>query len=62
VYADSTRVGALITRTDVDLLRAFAERAALWIAARRGADDLARLGASRTPWQDVVRAQQLASA
>jgi hypothetical protein len=62
VYADSTRVGALITRTDLELLRAFAERAALWIAARRGADELARLGAARTPWSDIVQAQQLASA
>lgn len=62
VYADSTRVGALVTRTDLDLLLAFAERAALWIAARRGADELARLGAARTPWRDIVQAQQLASA
>ena len=62
VYADSRRVGALITRMDLDLLRAFAERAALWIAARRGMDELAGLSPAGTPWAEVVQAQQLAPA
>lgn len=62
VYADSRRVGALITDMDLELLRAFAERAALWIAARRGMDELAALAPSRTQWSDIVQAQQLASA
>lgn len=62
VYADSRRVGALITDMDLELLRVFAERAALWIGARRGMDELTRLTASRTHWSDVVQAQQLASA
>jgi transcriptional regulator with GAF, ATPase, and Fis domain len=62
VYADSTRVGALITGMDLELLAAFAERAALWIAARRGLDALSRLTPSRTAWSEIVQAQQLASA
>ena len=59
VYADSKRAGSLITSMDLDLLRAFAERAALWIAARRGVVALAELLPRQAPaWTDIVEAQQ----
>jgi transcriptional regulator with GAF, ATPase, and Fis domain len=62
VYADSRRAGALITSMDLELLRAFAERAALWLSARRGMDELARLAPQRPSWADIVQAQRLAAA
>jgi GAF domain-containing protein len=62
VYADSRRAGALITCMDLDLLRVFAERAALWLAARRGMDELSRLLPQRPSWADIVQAQRLAAA
>jgi hypothetical protein len=43
VYADSARAGNAVTTLDMQLLAAFAERAALWIAARRSAAELAAL-------------------
>ena len=42
-YADSQRPGSLVTTLDLELLKAFAERAALWIAARRSETALAGL-------------------
>jgi hypothetical protein len=62
VYADSRRPGSLITSLDLDLLRVFAERAALWIAARRSMEELARLAPERAAWDDIVQAQRLAAA
>ena len=62
VYADSRRPGALITCMDLDLLRVFSERAALWVAARRGMDELSRLLPQRPSWADIVQAQRLAAA
>jgi pSer/pThr/pTyr-binding forkhead associated (FHA) protein len=62
VYADSRRPGSLITSLDLDLLRVFAERAALWIAARRGMEELARLAPERPAWPDILQAQRLAAA
>ena len=62
VYADSARPGCVITAMDLELLLAFGERAALWIAAHRGLDQLARLAPGRTAWPDVLRAQGLAPA
>ena len=62
VYADSSRAGCVITDTDLEMLQAFGERAALWIAARRGLEDLSRLAPGRTAWPDVLRAQGLAPA
>lgn len=38
IYADRARPGPAITTLDVELLEAFAETAALWIAARRTSD------------------------
>jgi hypothetical protein len=61
-YADSSQPGALITTMDLDLLRAFAERAAVWIAARRGLDALAAMASGNPGWSDILAAQQLASA
>lgn len=61
-YADSSQPGALITTMDLDLLRAFSERAALWIAARRGLDALAALAPGRAGWAEILDAQQLAPA
>ncbi len=42
-YAESTRPGAVLTQLDTELLGAFVERAALWLAARTGDAELARL-------------------
>ncbi len=61
VYADSRAPGEALTGFDLDLLRAFSERAALWIAARREAESLARLGELRS-WDDVLAAQAGAGA
>ncbi|MFA6986056.1 MAG: FHA domain-containing protein [Arenimonas sp.] len=59
VYADSRRAGSVITTMDLDLLRAFAERASLWIAARRGVLALAELMPRAAPhWTEIVEAQQ----
>jgi hypothetical protein len=55
VYADSRRPGAAVTELDLDLLRAFSERAALWIAARRDARALAALAAP-SHWSDILAA------
>ena len=63
LYADSRIAGTVITTMDLDLLRAFAERAALWIAARRGIAALAELELpGRLGWTQIVDAQQLQSA
>jgi transcriptional regulator with GAF, ATPase, and Fis domain len=63
VYADSQRAGSVITSMDLDLLRAFAERASLWIAARRGVFALAELLPQEAPaWTDIVEAQERISA
>lgn len=55
IYADSRAPGEALTEFDLDLLRAFCERAALWIAARREAESLARLG-DLQPWDQVLAA------
>jgi hypothetical protein len=52
VYADSRRPGAAITELDLDLLQAFTGRAALWIAAHRDSDSLARLR-EQVRWDDI---------
>ena len=60
IYADRTRPGAPITTLDQALLEAFAERAALWIAARRTSDLLALQAATDAappvPWSEIVDA------
>lgn len=66
IYADRTRIGAPITTLDLELLDAFAERAALWIAARRTSDLLAlhavRDEASSLEWNAIVDAHGEAAA
>ncbi|MEO7251350.1 MAG: FHA domain-containing protein [Arenimonas sp.] len=63
LYADSRVSGTVITTMDLDLLRAFAERAALWIAARRGIAALAELELPvRLEWAQILDAQQSQSA
>jgi hypothetical protein len=63
LYADSRRPGALISQFELQLLDAFVERAALWIAARRGAAALDQLlAAPALAWRDVLSAQQMAAA
>lgn len=60
VYADSRRAGAAITEIELELLRAFGERAALWIAARRGAESLAQLAAPAPDWHEIAGAHRAA--
>lgn len=55
VYTDSRRPGAAITELDLDLLKAFTIRAALWIAAHRDARTLAAL-AAEPRWGDILAA------
>ena len=55
VYADSRRLGTPVTTLDLELLRAFGERAALWIAARRGQSELAALGGP-VAWSGIAAA------
>lgn len=54
VYADSREPGRAITALDLALLSAFAERAALWLAARRSELQLA--DASRAAWPRLTPA------
>lgn len=53
-YADSRQPGALVTQLDLELLCAFADRASLWIAARRSQEALADVGA--LDWREVAAA------
>lgn len=62
LYADSSRLGTVITSTDLELLRAFAERAALWVAASRDFEEISRLSFAQPTWSDIVETQRLASA
>lgn len=54
-YADSRRPGSAITGLELELLAAFCERAALWIAARRSESELAEASA-RFDWADIAAA------
>lgn len=56
VYADTRRPRAAISQTDMELLEAFGERAALWIAAKRAAASLDRLAAEAPAWHELARA------
>lgn len=59
IYADSRQAGTVITTMDLDLLGVFAERAALWIAARRGVAALSELLPPAPPaWAELVDARQ----
>lgn len=60
IYADRARPGPPITTLDLALLDAFAERAALWLAARQATDMLDARAADRQAgraaeaWRDIV--------
>lgn len=57
VYADRVLPGAAITTLDQELLEAFAERVALWIAARDAAQLLgAEPAAAAADWEAIVAA------
>jgi len=61
VYADRVRPGPAITTLDLELLEAFAERAALWIAARRASKLLDSASfrsadAGLPEWDDIITA------
>jgi hypothetical protein len=59
IYADSRRAGAVIATMDLDLLGVFAERASLWIAARRGVAALSELLPPAAPaWAEILESQQ----
>ena len=62
MYADSARPGSVVTATDLELLHAFGERAALWIAAHRDLEAMSRLAPDRMAWPQVLEAQGLAHA
>ena len=57
ISADRTRPGPPVTTLDLDLLEAFAEHVALWIAARR-ASALAAREAAAASWADIVAAHE----
>lgn len=54
LYADRVRRGPPITALDLELLEAFAERAALWVAARRATDFLRDAGAGALDWNGLA--------
>lgn len=60
IYADRTRAAAPITRLDQELLEAFAERVALWIAVRRTSELLggARGHEPAQDWGEIVMAHE----
>ncbi len=53
IYADRVRPGPPIDTLDAELLSAFAENAALWIAARQASE---RLPAPAPRWENIVAA------
>ena len=53
VYADRTEDGPAITTLDLDLLQAFTEHAAVWIAARQASEQLDR---QAPQWARIVAA------
>lgn len=58
IYADRTRAAAPITRLDQELLEAFAERAALWIAARRASELLDARDDAPPDWGAILAVHQ----
>lgn len=58
IYADRTQPGPPLTTLDQELLEAFAERAALWIAARRTSELLAAQAQDAPPheWNRILAA------
>ena len=60
IYADRMRPGQAITTLDLELLEAFAERAALWIAARHATELLDARGSAQD-WSAIVAAHDAGS-
>lgn len=64
IYADRVRAGPPITTLDLELLEAFVEGAAVWIAAQRTSELLAAStpspGTGATDWQGIVAAHGIA--
>lgn len=58
VYADTRQPGAALSEIDLELLSAFAERAALWLAARRNAASLAQLAGPAPDWREIAAAHR----
>lgn len=56
IYADRVRRGPPVTALDLELLEAFAERAALWVAARRATEELLELDAGMPDWNRLAAA------
>jgi GAF domain-containing protein len=56
LYADRVRAGPPVTALDLELLEAFAERAALWVAARRATEFLRDAGAGALDWNGLAAA------
>lgn len=61
IYVDRVSPGAAIDTLDLELLHAFAENAAVWIAARRASEQLEAM-ADATDWADIVAAHERLSA
>jgi hypothetical protein len=57
IYADRTSTGPAITTLDLELLQAFAEHAAVWIAARRATEQLVQQADAAPRWSRIVAAQ-----
>jgi hypothetical protein len=57
IYADRTGAGPAITTLDLELLQAFAEHAAVWIAARQATEQLAQQPDAAPQWSRIVAAQ-----
>jgi hypothetical protein len=56
IYVDRTRPGPAISTLDLELLEAFVERAALWIAARRASQGLDEPVTTSAQWNGIVAA------
>jgi hypothetical protein len=57
IYADRTGPGPAITTLDLELLQAFAEHAAVWIAARSATERLGATSGEAPRWSRIVAAQ-----
>lgn len=61
IYVDRVTPGAAIDTLDLELLDAFAENAAVWIAARRASEQLEAM-ADAADWEEIVAAHDRRSA
>ena len=56
IYADRREAGPPLTTLDLELLEAFADRAALWLSAHRASDDLAARSPAPLDWTSILAA------